>query len=623
MKSMYEFEREDAFRFANSVGAKTRVRGNELQFMDCPYCHGASRGDKNTFSINLDNGTFNCMRASCGVHGNMITISKDFDFSLGDEADEYFRGLKRYKQLIQTKVDSKPIAIQYLERRGIPEAVTRKYEITAKGDSTSIIVFPFRDDKGKLQFVKYRNISFQKGDKGAKEWCEENCRPILFGMNLCDPGTSRTLVMTEGQIDSLSCAAAGIQNAVSVPTGKNGFTWVRYCWDFLGKFETLIIFGDHERGEITLLEEMKVRFNGTVKHVRVEDYRDCKDANEILQKYGPEQIRKCVENAIPVPVELVQDMADVADEDPFKIEKLATGIKELDAKLHGGLPFGNVHVLGGKRGDGKSTFGSQLIASALRQHQSCFIYSGELQKGNVKSWLDSQIAGPRNIIVNKEANGSIKNWFVSKNNRAIISEWYRGRCYIYDGDQINEDEREDLLKTVEEVIQQNGVRVVLLDNLMTALDLTIQQNTDKYEKQSYFVKRLARIARRYNACIILVAHRRKSNGFDNSDSNDEISGSGDITNLAGVVLSYDRLSKRDLDDCRGTDKDRKLIIAKERLFGNVDFEGIILHYEILSKRIYGDGDDDTEDYGWDFTGTADTPEDDYNPFEDGGYSDYD
>lgn len=621
MRSMYEFKREDAFRFANELGAKTRARGNELQFLDCPYCHGASRGDKNTFSINLDNGTFNCMRASCGAHGNMITLSKDFDFSLGDEADEYFRGLKQYKRLAQAKVDSKPVAIQYLERRGIPEAVTKQYEITAKGDSTSTIAFPFRDDKGKLQFVKYRNIDFKKGDKGAKEWCEENCRPILFGMNLCDPEASKTLVMTEGQIDSLSCTAAGIINAVSVPTGKNGFTWVRYCWDFLGKFEVLIIFGDHERGEITLLEEMRVRFHGTVKHVRAEDYRDCKDANEILQKYGPEQIRTCIENAIPVPVELVQDMADVVDEDPFKVEKLATGIKELDAKLHGGLPFGNVHVVGGKRGDGKSTFGSQLIASALKQHQPCFIYSGELQKGNVKSWIDSQIAGPRNVIVNKEADGSIRNWFVSKNNRAIISEWYRGRCFIYDGDQIKEDEREDLLKTVEEVIQQNGVRVVLLDNLMTALDLTTQQNTDKYERQSYFVKRLASIARRYNACIILVAHRRKSSGFDSPDSNDEISGSGDITNLAGVVLSYDRLSKRDLEEFRGTDKDRKLIIAKERLFGNVDFNGIILHYEMLSKRIYGDGDDEAEDYGWDFTGTADTPDDDYNPFEDGGYSD--
>lgn len=606
--SLYEFKRDDAFRFANERGAKTRVKGSELNFYDCPYCHGANHGDKYTFSISLETGVFNCMRASCGAHGNMVTISKDFDFSLGDEVDEYFRQLKQFKRLVQVKADSKPRAIEYMNSRGISEEVTKRYGITSSPKNKDIIIFPFRDEKDQLQFVKYRNSTFKKGDSGNKEWCEANCKPILFGMDQCNP-ENKTLVMTEGQIDSLSCAEAGIENAVSVPTGKNGFTWVRYCWDFLTKYETLIVFGDHEHGEITLLEEMQLRFrHGAVKHVREEDYRDCKDANEILRKYGKEYLRQCINNAVAVPVSMVADMADVKDLDPFKIEKLKTGINDLDNLLHGGIPFGNVHILGGKRGDGKSTFGSQLIASALRQNYSCFIYSGELLNSNVKSWLDYQIAGPNNVIINYEPdNKTVKNWFVSNNNRAAISEWYRGRCYIYDGDSVQDDEREDLLKTVEEVIQQNGVRVILLDNLMTALDLSINRNTDKYEKQSQFVKKLALIARRYKVCIILVAHRRKSNGFDNGDSNDEISGSGDITNLAGVVLSYDRLSKKDYENNLGTDKDRKLIVAKERLFGNTNYEGIILHYDDYSKRIFGDNDNVNADYGWDSTKSA-------NPF---------
>ena len=78
---MYKFNRDDAFRFAREQGASTKVIGNELRFRSCPYCK--SQKDRDTFAINLDTGMFKCMRASCGAHGNMITLHKDFGFSLG------------------------------------------------------------------------------------------------------------------------------------------------------------------------------------------------------------------------------------------------------------------------------------------------------------------------------------------------------------------------------------------------------------------------------------------------------------------------------------------------------------------------------------------------------------
>lgn len=621
-KSFYEFKSDDAFRFATEQGLKYKMRGDELQLSDCPYCHGANHGDKYKFSINLNSGAFKCLRASCGAKGNMITLSKDFDFSLGEEVDEYFKGLKQFKRLVQVKTESKPKAIEYMLSRRISEETTRKYGITSKPDNENILIFPFYDEKDRLQFVKYRNTAYQKGDNGSKEWCEADCKPILFGMSQCN-FDNKTLIMTEGQIDSLSVSECGFENAVSVPMGKNGFTWVRYCWDFLGKFDTLIVFGDYERDEITLLNEMKKRFNGAVKYVQPEDYKDCKDANDILRKYGKDQIKTCINNAIPVPVEMVIDMSEVAEIDPFKVEKLKTGIKELDDKLHGGLTFGNVHVVGGKRGDGKSTFASQIIASALRQNYTCFMYSGELPNSNVRSWLDSQIAGTDNVVINYEADGTTpKNWFLTNTTRDLIGKWYKGRCLLYDGDSIMTEEHEDLLETVEKVIQRNSARVILLDNLMTGLDLVTKQNTETYEKQSWFTKRLAQMAKRYGACILLVAHRRKSNKNFSDDVNDEISGSGDITNLAGTVVSYDRLTDKDLQKAgfeEATKQDRKLIIAKDRLFGNVDYDGILLHYDKFSKRVYSDSDNPKESYGWDTSESADdgfmqVVDDEVNPF---------
>ena len=235
---IYEFDREDAFRFGREIEAKFKIRGNEMQFDRCPYCLGGHSGkDRGTFST-LDRvfGQFKCLRASCNAHGNMITLSRDFNFSLGTDVDEYYNQKKRFRNIHRKeKLQTKPAAVSYLESRGISSEVTERYSITTQRDHDNILVFPFYDENNILQFIKYRKTDFNKEKDKSKEWCERDCKPILFGMNHCDP-ENPTLVLTEGQIDSLSCAEAGIKNAVSVPTGAKGFTWIPYCWDFLSRY---------------------------------------------------------------------------------------------------------------------------------------------------------------------------------------------------------------------------------------------------------------------------------------------------------------------------------------------------------------------------------------------------
>lgn len=587
----YEFKEQDAFDFARHVGGQTWEHNEELFFKLCPYCKPKpTRDNIKSFSINLKTGQFKCLRESCGVHGNMITLSKDFDFSLGNEVDEYYRPKKQYRKLQQPKepINPKPEAIEYLKNRGIPEWVVSKYQITVQNSNPKILVFPFFDENGKMQFVKYRKTDYDKAKDNNKEWCESNTKPILFGMMQCNDKFD-SLIITEGQIDILSVAVAGYENAVSVPTGAKGFTWIPYCWNWISKFKEVIVFGDFEKGHISLLDELKNRLSCQIKHVREEDYKDCKDANDILRKYGVQQIKTCIENAVHLPVERVVSLSSVKKVDIFKIPKLKTGIRQQDRLLYGGLPFGYVHILAGKRGDGKSTFASEILGNAIEQGYNTFAYSGELTNANFKAWFDFQIAGPRNIVENRNDDGA-PYWFITNSNQDLINNWYDGKCYIYDSSIIERDEKENLLKTIEEAICRYGVKVILIDNLMTALDLDATPGTDKYEKQSHFVKSLTKISMRYVVLILLVAHRRKNNF--SSDANDEISGSADITNLAGIVMSYDR-DKDDPDE-----SNRKLITAKNRLFGKLNYNGFTLHYDEKSKRIYGDDDDVNYQFGW-------------------------
>ena len=556
---MYEFSPSDARRFADHIGIQARQRGDELIFSKCPYCRN-NTNSREKFAINLKTGQFNCFRASCGVRGNMFTLSKDFNFQISEQVDRYLNrnGFNnRFKKFKESHKESTDPAIEYLRNRGISEEVCRKYELTTKAEQDNVLVFPFKDQNGELRFIKYRNMDFIKGEtKGSKEWCEADCMPILFGMNHCTDGR---LIITEGQIDSLSCAEAGLDNAVSVPTGAQGTTWIPHCFDWISKrFDEIVVFGDCENGKITLTEMIQSRFGKSkrVRIVRMDDYQGCKDANELLQLHGKDAVRQAVENAETVLSLQVKDMSDVQVVDMSKIPRISTGFEKADNKLGGGFMFGQVILLTGKRGNGKSTLGSQFVCEALRQGFNGFIYSGELPNFYVKSWIDGQIYGHSHLT------------------NAQISEcedMYRDRLFIYNSSLIETDELDDLLTVVEDTIIKKDIKFVLLDNLMTAL--SAETNEQLYRRQSEFVGRLAKMAKAYNNVIMLVAHPRKSKAeFDN----DDVSGTADITNRVDVVMSYDK-------DDKLSDDVRKLKITKNRLTGRLG--EIELFFDEDSKRI--------------------------------------
>lgn len=590
MRGPYIFKPEDAERFAQSTGIRHRTIGNEIFFEECPYCHQTK--DKRTFSINLTSGKFHCFRASCNVSGNMLTLAKDFDFSLGQNADEYYRPTRHYRVWKKPeKIEPKELALAYLESRGISAATAKRYMVTDKdGKRGKVIVFPFLDEHGDLQMIKYRNPEPKEGE--PKEWSEPNCKPILFGMFQCDPD-EKVLIITEGQMDSLSVAEAGYTNAVSVPTGAGGFTWVPYCWNWIEQFERIIVFGDHEKGHITLYAEMLQRWKSKVWCVRQEDYLECKDANDILRLYGKEQIRKCIQNAAQPPISNIIPLSDVEDIDLDDLEKLGTGITKLDETLSGGLPFGQLILITGKSGDGKSTLGNQLIVNAIDYGYRVFIYSGELPNFMLRSWITLQAAGPDNIDAVKKYGGKAE-YKVKPGVNELIRHWLEGIAWIFDNNGIPDEdaEQERLADLLETVIERCGVRVILLDNLMTALDLEPGTASDKYDRQSDFVKKLTRLAVSHNVLIILVAHKRKMGA---GEVNDTVSGSADIVNLASIVMSYERGDAKSKEDT--SDNIRYLRVTKNRLTGELH-KGIKLTFDPCSKRIHEVGSQPTWQYSW-------------------------
>ena len=589
----YEVKTEDITGFADFVGIQTKQKGDEIQFEYCPYCRdNTPKDDQWKFGVNTKSGAFGCFRASCLKKGHFAKLAKDFGYKL-----EYYDE-QQYKQIKQPKERIKPkeSAIAYLANRGISKSIAERYEITASDKQPNVMIFPFFNEYGKLEFIKYRNMMFKKGRDKSKEWCEPDCKPILFGMKQCTDFT--TLIITEGQIDSLSVAQAGFKNAVSVPTGARGFTWFSNCYEWISKFDSVIVFGDMEKGHMTLLDELLQRLPNKVKAVRKEDYMGEKDANDILNAYGAEAISDCIKNAEEPGIDYVIELADVKrknDDDELKIK---TGFYELDEALRGGIRCGQLFLLTGRTGEGKSTFASQVLAEALEQKVKVFAYSGELDNEDFQDCLNAQLAGDDNMT-GKENEFHKMDYYLDDETEKRIKDWYRGRAFIYDNNRITLKDRPKLLDIVRRVITRKGVQLILIDNLMTAMEYVKNQN-DLYLAQTNFVAELKEIAQQYHVSIILIAHPRKS-GKDQDDdkalSNDDIAGSSNITNLADIVASYARA-----DDDK--EYDSVFQLTKNRKTGRLrkGKDSIHLLYSAKSKRVTGERCI-ARHYGWEQMGT--------------------
>ena len=208
----YELKREDILGLARRLNAETHEKGEELFFKYCPFCGGDGH-DRNTFSINLKTGMFKCFRASCGRQGHFVQMAREFSYPLDFQASGKSKTV--YRALPQKEIQVRDPAVIYLESRGISRETAKRYQITTRKDMPNVLAFPFYDQDGVLRFVKYRKTDFDKSRDKNKEWCEKDTMPILFGMKQCVD--FETLVITEGQIDSLTLADCGIKTRFLCP----------------------------------------------------------------------------------------------------------------------------------------------------------------------------------------------------------------------------------------------------------------------------------------------------------------------------------------------------------------------------------------------------------------------
>lgn len=321
----------------------------------------------------------------------------------------------------------------------------------------------------------------------------------------------------------------------------------------------------------------------------------------------PEQCEQ--KNAIEHPEEMFRTAAQILAEPEPQHEYVRCGIDLIDSSM-GGLEKTGVTVVSGLRASGKSTLIGQIILTAIQDHHTAIVYSGELDNHKYINWIIRQAAGKTRIIRSQK----FRNVYdVPDDIKAKISEWMASNFWLYNNKFGNK------FTAMESFLRQQITRtkadICIIDNLM-ALDISDMLGRDKYEAQTNFVWALKGLAEETNTHILFVAHPRKANGFLRLS---DISGSGNIGNIvdnAFIIHRWNKDFENGYKDYFKNSPDQDIVpctnvieIAKDREGGMQD-EFIPLWFEEDTKRLRNDPAENMV-YGWD-----DEPDEDFQKIED-------
>lgn len=286
----------------------------EQQKVLCPQCSvKRKKKDEPCLSVNLTTGLYMCF--NCGFSGGVKTqvnkikevyTPKSYskpnysfdDWTLTKEAIEYFK--------------TRGISKQTLEINKIGSSVT-KFARTDEED-TLLLTFPFIKH-GNVVNVKYRTTDDKRmrSVKGA-----EVC---FYGMqNLYDDGYLGTnkILITEGEIDSLSLYEAGFKYSISVPNGagveEEGRERITPKLEYLDDNDIsvilesvaeVILVTDNDYKGKRLRDELAQRI-GIDKCSYVEYPSNCKDINDVLVNHGIDTVADVIMSAKPMLKGLVE-----------------------------------------------------------------------------------------------------------------------------------------------------------------------------------------------------------------------------------------------------------------------------------------------------------------------------
>lgn len=551
-----------------------QLRGNTpQQKVKCPKCQH-QRKNKNDLplSVNLTNGVFKCHH--CNWTGRVGSIKIDNNMV----SETYTLPSEQY--LVPLNGEGKKL----LNSRGITDEViaNNKIQSTKNGDK---IVFPYYRD-GKLINYKTRGIN----DKMFTQ--AKNGEPIVYNYDRLVG--AKSIVICEGEIDSLSWEVAGVEAHTSVNMGApnvgdtnldNKLKCIENCYSVFEEAKTVFVATDNDENGRFLQKELIRRIG--VEKCKLVDLSPFKDANEVLVQEGVESLHNRLRMATDPKVEGVFQADDVRDSliDGFYngVERgTTTYIPSVDKAWT--WRNGEVNIWTGYQNEGKSLFLNQL---------ACL-------KAAMEGWKFA-VFSPENMPMNDFFN-DIAEMYIGKSTdpayksaQMNIHEYEEALTFVNDHFYLIYPNKNFLLETIlaraKTLVRQKGIRSLIIDPYNT-----IQHKMRSGEREDLYISRfmseLKRFAVENDISIHLVAHqitpRKGDDGKYPKPDINSIKGGGTFADKSDNVMFVWRPNRAiDFSDKFVTFGSQK--IKKQKLVGiPQDIE--MIEFNIKEQRYYFNND---------------------------------
>ncbi len=465
----------------------------------CPQCSpGRTKKYDKCLAVDQEKGVWFCHH--CGWHGGLGGTNEEC---------EYAKKTLQLPHFVQSEIEDEKV-LEWFHGRGINRPTLAAFHVKSGaawmhgpngGGKTNTIQFPYYLG-GQVVNVKYRT-----GDKRFRQ--EKNAKKCFFNFDMAMTSSSDRLIITEGEMDCLALYEAGFRSVVSVPDGAPSPDAQSYAtkFDFLHgaeplfeKFKYVVLAVDNDAPGQKLQEELCRRI-GLDKCLKVLWPEGCKDANDVLVKYGTGDLHRCIKDAAFFPVDGVQTVNDLWDavfalhEQP---EQPGADIGWDNAYGVFNVEPGQMTVVTGIPSHGKSTFIDALRVNLFRK------YGWPSAAFSPENWpASSHLA----VLVEM---------YAARNFREMTQdELYDAMCKVYQGFFFIQPDKDDDMMTVDTIltrakalVYREGIKVLVIDP-WNEIEHVIPQGQREDQYISGQLAKIRRFARVNGIHVFLIAHPRQ------------------------------------------------------------------------------------------------------------------
>lgn len=490
------------------------VQKNGENLVLCPICsHTRKKKTLKCFSFNLSKNAGRCNH--CGV----VLVSK-LEQPLKLTQIEY----KRPKWKNNTKLSDG--LVNWFESRKIGQYVLNDFKITEgvewmphTGKNENCINFNY------FRFGELINVKYRDGKKNFKLF--KDAEMIFY--NLDTVLINLEVIIVEGEMDVLALAQCGVNNVISVPNGctDKGTINVQYldnCIDFFDEKTQFILALDNDLVGNRLKNELARRLG--FENCKQVTFKDCKDANDCLIKYGQNITKECLNDAKEFPIIGVFNALDIQENIyNYYNNGLPTGcgigMNEFDMFIK--FQEGYLTTITGIPGHGKSEFLDFILCRLNICH-------------DWKTALFSPENHPLELHFSKFAEKMIGKPFEGNNRLSPIDLQnmikYHSENFFFINPE-NDFKLENILDSVRQLVRKKGIRAFVID-AWNKLDHQYTSNETKYISEQ--LDKITRFCEINKVHCFLVAHPTKI-------QKDKATGKYEVPNLYNISGSANFFNK--------------------------------------------------------------------------------